>query len=425
MSIYGELNSEPEHRTQFAFKGKREHIVKVNIPNAGYPNQHIDVAIPAGSRDQIIVPDTLKITFNLEVESKDKTRSVVNNVGRALVKKKVLMLGSKEIDTVNQSYIYGTYKDLYLSKQEREEELLQGIQSATGLKARVGATKADGTALTLTKEENAIKKTVSNRFSIPLDFDFFKHPTYPYGLREDLIGRLELNSAKKILLASGDTAATYKISDIALEYDAIFDLDCAAMFENLYSETSIPCTKVTAVHHQALSKKSENWKIDINNLSVRSLQELLLLFVEKQSNFGNENEKFYNPSIKKILTTINGIPHQLYPGGLLSRDIFPEAKMYWYKPDSDVTWGEFLTTKFGLWIDVRSSNDNRLHGSGRTVERSGILLQIERAADASNGDLVCYFFSLEDAVAHNTSSGEILTIEKQSESMLFYGFDKP
>ena len=146
------------------------------------------------------------------------------------------------------------------------------------------------------------------------------------------------------------------------------------------------------VHHQALSKKNENWKIDINNLSVRSLQGLLLLFVNKQKDFANENEKFYNLSIKKILTTINGIPHQLYAAGVLSRDIFPEAKKYFYKPDSDVTWGELLTTKFGLWIDVRSSNDNQLHGYRRTVERSGILLQIERAADASDGDLVCYVF---------------------------------
>ena len=84
------------------------------------------------------------------------------------------MLGSKEIDTVNQSYIYDTYKDLYLSKKEREEKLLQGIQSATGLRAIVGATKVDGTALTVTTEENAIKKTVSNQFLIPLNFDFFK-----------------------------------------------------------------------------------------------------------------------------------------------------------------------------------------------------------------------------------------------------------
>ena len=254
--------------------------------------------IPAGSRDQIIVPDTLKITFNLEVESKDKTRSIVNNVGRALVKKKVLMLGSKEIDSVNQSYIYDTYKDLYLSKKERGEKLLQGIQSTTGLKARVGATKADGTALTLTKEENAIKKTVSNRFSIPLDFDFFKHPTY--GLREDLIASLELNSAEKIKLASGDTAATYKISDIVLEYDTIFDLDYAAMFENLYSETLIPYTKVTAVHHLALSKKNENWKIDINNLSVRSLQGLLLLFVDNKTTLQMKMKNFTTPRLKRF-----------------------------------------------------------------------------------------------------------------------------
>ena len=61
MRIYGELNPEPEHRTRFAFKGKRKHMVTVNIPNIGYPNQHIDVLIPAGSRDRVIVPDTLKL----------------------------------------------------------------------------------------------------------------------------------------------------------------------------------------------------------------------------------------------------------------------------------------------------------------------------------------------------------------------------
>ena len=57
----------------------------------------------------------------------------------ALVKKKVLMLGSKEIDTINNASIYDTYKDLYLSKKEREEKLLQGIQSVSGIKAWLDA----------------------------------------------------------------------------------------------------------------------------------------------------------------------------------------------------------------------------------------------------------------------------------------------
>ena len=80
-----------------------------------------------------------------------------------------------------------------------------------------------------------------------------------------------------------------------------------------------------------------------------------------------------------------------------------------------MTWEEFLTTKFGLWIDTRSSTDNTLHGSGRAVEKSGILLQIEKVPETSNGDLTCYIFSLEDAVAHLSINdpSSILTIEKQ------------
>ena len=88
MSIYGELDPVIEHRTQFAFKGKREHIAKVNIPNIAYPNQHTDFEILNGSRDHVILLDTIKITFNLDITSTDKARSVVNNVGRALVRKR-------------------------------------------------------------------------------------------------------------------------------------------------------------------------------------------------------------------------------------------------------------------------------------------------------------------------------------------------
>ena len=118
----------PEHRTQFAFKGKREHIAKVNIPSMTYPNQQIDTEIPHGSRDHVIVPNTMKITFKLDVESTDKTRSILNNAGRALVKKKVLKLESKEIDTINNANIYDTSKDLYLSGKENKKKVPQGIQ---------------------------------------------------------------------------------------------------------------------------------------------------------------------------------------------------------------------------------------------------------------------------------------------------------
>ena len=78
-----------------------------------------------------------------------------------------------------------------------------------------------------------------------------------------------------------------------------------------------------------------------------------------------------------------------------------------------MTWEVFLTTKFALWIDTRLSIDNTLHGSRRAVEKSGILLQIEKTPGGS-GDVTCYVFSLEDAVAHLsvTNPSGILTIEK-------------
>ena len=42
------------------------------------------------------------------MESTSKTRSIVNNVDRAWTTKKVLMFGSKEIDTIKKSAIYDT-----------------------------------------------------------------------------------------------------------------------------------------------------------------------------------------------------------------------------------------------------------------------------------------------------------------------------
>ena len=65
-----------------------------------------------------------------------------------------------------------------------------------------------------------------------------------------------------------------------------------------------------------------------------------------------------------------------------------------------MTWEEFLTSKFGLWIDTRLGTDKTLHSSGRAVEKSGVLLQIEKAPEAGNGDLTRYVFNLEDTVAH-------------------------
>ena len=72
---------------------------------------------------------------------------------------------------------------------------------------------------------------------MPLDFDFFKRPVYPYGLKENLTVRVELNSSEKVILFNGDTTATYKLSDISLEYDTIFNALYATAISELYAGT--------------------------------------------------------------------------------------------------------------------------------------------------------------------------------------------
>ena len=151
-----------------------------------------------------------------------------------------------------------------------------------------------------------------------------------------MIVRIELNSSEKVILSAGDTSATYELSDVLLEYDAIFAKPYATTIGEMYTgTTSVPYTKVTSIHYHTSSKKDITWKIDVSNLSVRSLQGLLLLFLNKRDDFANKDEEFYNPSIKKILITINGMPHQLFAAALRARDIYPEIKNYFYREHSN------------------------------------------------------------------------------------------
>ena len=231
MSIFEELDPMPGHRTQFDFKDKRQNKTKINIPNTAYSNQHNNTKIPHGSRDHVIVPDNVKITFNLDIVYKRKTHSVTKNIDRVRLKKKVLMVGSKETYTINNTDSYHAYKNLYLNENKREENLLLSIQLAR--------------------------------------------------LKKKLIVSLELNYSEKVILFCGDAAATYNFSNISLKYDDIFDERHSTKISELYAgTTSIPYNKVISIDYQGPSKKDNTWRNDVNNLSVRLLQGLMLLFEE-------------------------------------------------------------------------------------------------------------------------------------------------
>ena len=137
-------------------------------------------------------------------------------------------------------------------------------------------------------------------------------------------------------------AATYKLSNISLEYDAVFDIIYATTIGELYAGTALtPYTKVTSIHYQTLFKKDTTWRIDVNNLRICWLQNLLLVLLDKRDDNANKNKEIYNPNIKNALARIIDIPHQLFAASLQARDSYPELKKYFYKEHSNVTWEEF------------------------------------------------------------------------------------
>ena len=64
----------------------------------------------------------------------------------------------------------------------------------------------------------------------------------------------------------------------------------------------------------------------------------------------------------------------------------------------DVSLGEFLTNKYALWLDLRITDDDRLHGSGRRIENTseGVTIQLTKEAEAA-GALNISLFIIIDA----------------------------
>ena len=123
-------------------------------------------------------------------------------------------------------------------------------------------------------------------------------------------------------------------------------------------------------------------------------------------------EAFYNPKITKVEVTIEGVPSQLFSQGMRAYQTWDEAKkLFAASPGSkrhrnvsvvakdlalaDVSLGEFLTSKYSLWLDLRTTDDDRLHGNGRRIGE-GVTIQITKTAEAA-GALNIYLYIIMDA----------------------------
>jgi len=98
-----------------------------------------------------------------------------------------------------------------------------------------------------------------------------------------------------------------------------------------------------------------------------------------------------------VQVTVEGIPNQLYAQGMLPYHHWDEIVKEFACGDlkgaelSSTDISTYFRSRYALWLDFRSSDDCKMHGSGRRVENAseGITLQLDKNAQTA-GPLNCY-----------------------------------
>ena len=144
-----------------------------------------------------------------------------------------------------------------------------------------------------------------------------------------------------------------------------------------------------------------------------NLKGILLIFTKERSatKFSHDTEEFFNPKITKVEVTVEGVPNELYAQNMEYRHQYDEIVKHFAEGRlkeagaiqkdlqlHKVNIASYYTNKYALWLDFRTIDDNRLHGSGRLLENTseGIRLQITKES-GSAGKLSCYLYIFQDA----------------------------
>ena len=142
MSAYGSLLDPARRKRQpLGAKAERQfHSISHN-PSMIKEDETLHVRIPKLKRDMVMVPGSLRLTFDLTKKG-NANNLFVNNVARNLQARVTQKLGGEILSDINGYYIIATYRDLWLSKKARKNLVLQGIGEENLRKLRSGAGNA-------------------------------------------------------------------------------------------------------------------------------------------------------------------------------------------------------------------------------------------------------------------------------------------
>ena len=399
MEVGDKLNPQRSYRKGFALKGLRQHIIKTNNPSTIGPEELLTVRFPDLKENQVIIPSTTKLTFNISLAGADVNRTLVGNLGRNIIKLVVKLEGNEIISIDDYDILYSFY-ECWKCKTERLNAVFQGIvetdgQTENAVKHRINATNKANNA-----KDQTVASIYDNRFCIPLDFEILESslPLYQYGLGSHLTYELTFADYSDVI-KSTDSDATYTISNISLEFDTIINASLASQIRTEYMKSSILYDRILRAHIIPLNNSNTSFSVDINSPS-KSLKGVLLIFTKERSatKFTRNTEEFFNPKITKVEVTVEGVPNELYAQNMEYRHQYDEIVKHFAEGRlkeagaiqkdlqlHNVNIASYYTNKYALWLDFRTIDDNRLHGSGRRLENTseGICLQITKGAGAS------------------------------------------
>ena len=132
MEVGDKLNPQRSYRKGFAVKGLHPHIIKTNNPSTIRPNELLTVRFPDLKENQLIIPGTMKLTFNISLVGTDVNRTLVGNLDRNIIRKLVVKLEGNEIISIDEYDVLYSYYDCWKCTTERLNAVFQGIVDADG-----------------------------------------------------------------------------------------------------------------------------------------------------------------------------------------------------------------------------------------------------------------------------------------------------
>ena len=396
----------PSHSEKVLGAMKAERTVKriTFNPTEANPEETLYVSVPKLAANEVIVAGSLALVFNinLKVTGAHANNYLVQNVSRALVDKFTVKFAATTVQDTDSYGIYKTFEDLFLSKDERENMLPEGIQSVDLCRIRSGSGDKKTSSV---DAENALNGVYGTKYRINLD-----HPIltahgvfYPQALYNDLVFELTLAPAHQVVKGSDGSKLGYKLENIQMEYEVIRSKTLADEATSTYSSGKEFAYDLVMREKIVPITRGSDTRLNLRvNPQHRSLKGILLLFISPYTAGNRDSEYYFNPDITKVKVTVNGVPDRVYNVGITGSDMWKELTRH-FKPSTkgrpNITLAKYLTdNKFGLWIDLRSMADTTMHGNGQRLvnTQDGVQLEIERTASGS-GTTNCYIFTISDS----------------------------